>query len=103
MNKIYDVFKYSDIRESESIFGEIQYKIIMNEVDYNRLINIVENLKEIKQQRDELLYALHLALSNHGVMLLSDPPQPGWEVNRVDEVGRKIIKKVEDFNKNNKD
>ena len=50
----------------------------------------------LKAQRDLLLEALKLALSSHGVMLLSDPPQDAWKVNRVEEKARAAIKAVEE-------
>jgi len=39
---------------------------------------------------DDLL----LALSSHGVMLMSDPPQDAWKVNRVEAKACAAIKAV---------
>jgi hypothetical protein len=47
-------------------------------------------------QRDELLEALKLALSSHGVMLMSDPPQDAWKVNRVEAKACAAIAKAEE-------
>lgn len=53
------------------------------------------DLVALLQQRDELLAALKLALASHGKLLVSDPPQDAWKYNRVDEIGRTAIAKVE--------
>ena len=50
---------------------------------------------ELRAQRSALLEALKLALSSHGVMLMSDPPQDAWKVNRVEERARAAIAKAE--------
>jgi hypothetical protein len=50
----------------------------------------------LTRQRNALLEALQLALSSHGVMLMSDPPQEAWKVNRVEERARAAIKAVEE-------
>lgn len=46
-------------------------------------------------QRDQLLEALKLALSSHGVMLTSYPPQDAWKFYGVEEKARAAIKAVE--------
>ena len=46
-------------------------------------------------QRDQLLEALKLALSSHGVMLTSYPPQDAWKFYGVEEKARAAIKSVE--------
>jgi hypothetical protein len=43
----------------------------------------------------ELLEALQLALSAHGRMLLSDPPQDAWKAYGVEEKARAAIAKAE--------
>ena len=42
----------------------------------------------------ELLEALKLALSSHGVMLLSDPPQEAWKTYGVEAKARAAIAKA---------
>jgi hypothetical protein len=39
----------------------------------------------------QALEALELALSNHGVMLLSDPPQDAWKTRQVESKGREAV------------
>lgn len=46
-------------------------------------------------QRDALLEALKLALSAHGVMLLSDPPQEAWKTYGVEQKARAAIARAE--------
>jgi hypothetical protein len=43
----------------------------------------------------ELLEALKLALSAHGVMLLSDPPQEAWKAYGVEQKALAVIAKAE--------
>ena len=43
----------------------------------------------------ELLEALKLALSAHGVMLLSDPPQEAWKTYGVEQKARAAIARAE--------
>jgi hypothetical protein len=52
-------------------------------------------LAAVEAQRDALLEALKLALSSHGVMLMSDPPREAWKVWGVEEKARAAIKAVE--------
>ena len=52
----------------------------------------IEDLKAVNQ---ELLEALKLALSAHGVMLLSDPPQEAWKTYGVEQKARAAIAKAE--------
>ena len=53
-------------------------------------------LRRLHAQRDALLEALKLALSSHGVMLMSDPPQEAWKVWGVEEKARAAIKMAEE-------
>jgi hypothetical protein len=39
----------------------------------------------------QALEALELALSSHGVMLLSDPPQDAWKTRQVENKGREAV------------
>ena len=43
----------------------------------------------------ELVAALRLALSSHGVTLLSNPPQDAWLYNRVEMVARRALARAE--------
>ncbi|UGA37884.1 hypothetical protein JOS77_28765 [Chromobacterium haemolyticum] len=43
----------------------------------------------------QLLEALKLALSSHGQILLTNPPQEAWQHNRVDEICRAAIAAAE--------
>jgi hypothetical protein len=51
-----------------------------------------ERLRTVNQ---ELLGALKLALSAHGVLLLSDPPQDAWKTYGVEQKARAAIAKAE--------
>lgn len=54
-----------------------------------------KQIAELKHAENERLReALKLALNSHGRMLLSDPPQDPWKVNRVDEVIRELLQEV---------
>jgi hypothetical protein len=56
---------------------------------------LTEALMRAEEQRDELLEALKLALSAHGVLLLSDPPQDAWKTYGVEQKARAAIAKTE--------
>ena len=45
----------------------------------------------LKAEIERLREALKLALNSHGRMLMSDPPQDPWKVNRVDEIIRELL------------
>jgi hypothetical protein len=50
---------------------------------------------ELRRQHEviaELLEALQLALSAHGRMLMSDPPQDAWKAQGVEEKARAAIR-----------
>lgn len=51
--------------------------------------------QRVEAQRDQLLVALKLALSSHGVMLTSYPPQDAWKFYGVEEKARAAINAVE--------
>jgi len=55
----------------------------------------IERLKaeneRLREKNERLREALKLALNSHGRMLMSDPPQDPWKVNRVDEVIRELL------------
>ena len=55
-----------------------------------------ERMFVLEEQRDALLEALKLALSSHGVMLTSYPPQDAWKFYGVEEKARAAIKMVEE-------
>jgi chromosome segregation ATPase len=48
-----------------------------------------------REKNQELLEALKLALSAHGVMLLSDPPQEAWKAYGVEQKARAAIARAE--------
>ncbi len=50
--------------------------------------------ERLKADNERLRDALKLALNSHGRMLLTDPPQDPWKVNRVDEVIRELLQEV---------
>jgi hypothetical protein len=56
---------------------------------------LTEALMRAEEQRDELLEALKLALSAHGVLVLSDPPQDAWKTYGVEQKARAAIAKTE--------
>lgn len=54
-------------------------------------------VEQIKRERaearaDKLAETLQLALDSHGKTLLTDPPQDAWKVNRVEEIGRALLR-----------
>ena len=49
----------------------------------------------LRRDNERLRDALKLALNSHGRMLLTDPPQDPWKVNRVDEVIRELLQEVQ--------
>lgn len=51
-------------------------------------------IETLLDERAELLEALKLALSSHGVMLMGDPPQDAWKARGVEDKARAAIKKV---------
>ena len=51
-------------------------------------------IEALKAENERLRDALKLALNSHGRMLLTDPPQDPWKVNRVDEVIRELLQEV---------
>ncbi len=51
-------------------------------------------LRRLHAVNEELLAALQLALSSHGVMLLSDPPQDAWKTRGVEAKARAAIAKA---------
>ena len=51
-------------------------------------------LRRLHAVNEELLEALKLALSSHGVMLLSDPPQDAWKARGVEAKSRAAIAKA---------
>ena len=52
-----------------------------------------ENVR-LRLKNGRLREALKLALNSHGRMLLTDPPQDPWKVNRVDEIIRELLQEV---------
>ena len=52
-------------------------------------------LRRLRKVNAELLEALQLALSAHGRMLMSDPPQDAWKAQGVEEKARAAIAKAE--------
>jgi hypothetical protein len=52
-------------------------------------------LRRLHKVNQELLEALKLALSAHGVMLLSDPPQEAWKTYGVEQKAGAAIAKAE--------
>ena len=53
-----------------------------------------DNFVWYKAENERMREALKLALTSHGRMLMSDPPQDPWKVNRVDEVIRELLQEV---------
>lgn len=54
-----------------------------------------DELRRLHVVNQELLEALKLALSAHGVMLLSDPPQEAWKTYGVEQKARAVIARAE--------
>jgi len=71
----------------------------MLEHAYKSACDIVEEqdkkLVDLEAVNLELLETLKLALSAHGVMLLSDPPQEAWKTYGVEQKARAAIAKAE--------
>ena len=53
-------------------------------------------LRRLYAVNAELLEALKLALSAHGKMLMSDPPQDAWKAQGVEEKARAAIARAEE-------
>ena len=61
----------------------------------NTATQAAAELRRLHALNGELLEALKLALSAHGVMLLSDPPQEAWKTYGVEQKARAAIAKAE--------
>jgi hypothetical protein len=55
----------------------------------------LRRIEKLEAAHAELLEALKLALSAHGVMLMSDPPQEAWKAYGVEQKARAAIAKAE--------
>lgn len=53
-------------------------------------------LRRLDAMNVELVDVLNLAWTNHGLMLMSDPPKEAWKVNRVDERIRDVLAKAKE-------
>lgn len=53
-------------------------------------------VERLKHHAERLEKALRLALNSHGKTLLTDPPQDAWKVNRVEEIGRALLRDQEE-------
>lgn len=51
---------------------------------------------EAEERADKLAAVLRLALDSHGVLLMTDPLQDAWEVHRVEEIGRALLRDQEE-------
>jgi hypothetical protein len=69
------------------------------ESGHDRERQAAAELRRLHVVNKELLEALQLALSSHGVMLLSDPPQDAWKVRGVEAKARAAIAKASDGEK----
>ena len=56
----------------------------------------LRRIEKLEAVNAELLKALKLALSSHGVLLLSDPPQEAWKTYGVEQKALAAIKKAEE-------
>ena len=56
---------------------------------------VAAELRRLHEVNQELLAALKLALSAHGRLLLSDPPQDAWKTYGVEQKARAAIAKAE--------
>jgi hypothetical protein len=65
------------------------------ESGHDRERQAAAELRRLHAVNQELLEALKLALSAHGVLLLSDPPQDAWKTYGVEQKARAAIKKAE--------
>lgn len=64
------------------------------EQHYGRETPIAAELRRLHEVNQELVKALQMALSAHGKVLLTDPPQDPWKTWRVEEVARAAIAKA---------
>jgi hypothetical protein len=53
-----------------------------------------DDAEALRRENERLREALRLAFNSHGRMLLTDPPQDPWKVNRVDEIIRELLQEV---------
>jgi hypothetical protein len=66
------------------------------EISKSAALRIAAKLRRLHAVNAELLQALKLALSAHGRMLMSDPPQDAWKAYGVEEKARAAIAKAEE-------
>jgi len=64
---------------------------LADELDWSAKFKAAKELRRLYADNKRLREALKLALNSHGRMLMSDPPQDPWKVNRVDEVIRELL------------
>ncbi len=57
---------------------------------------VVREREKLREVNAELLEALRLALSAHGRMLMSDPPQDAWKAQGVEAKARAAIARAEE-------
>jgi len=67
---------------------------LADELDWSAKFKAAKELRRLHADNERLREALKLALNSHGRMLMSDPPQDPWKVNRVDEVIRELLQEV---------
>jgi hypothetical protein len=69
--------------------------LYVGEISYTGMCQAAAELRRLHAVNQELLEALKLALSAHGVMLMSDPPQEAWKTYGVEQKARAAIAKAE--------
>ena len=67
-------------------------------VDYNAytIRQASAELRRLDALNAELVEALELARTSHGLLLMGDPPQEAWKYHRVDEKIRAALAKAKE-------
>ena len=72
----------------------VQRTVQPSELGMHRADVLKQRIDRLHAVNADLLEALKLALSSHGVMLLSDPPQEAWKTYGVEAKARAAIAKA---------
>lgn len=90
-----DYDEFDVVEDSQRTAAELRRLYQENEEDQGVIAVWRGRTQRAEAQRDQLLEALKLALSSHGVMLTSYPPQDAWKFYGVEEKARAAINAVE--------
>ena len=91
-----DYNEFDVVEDSQRTAAELRRLYQENEEDQGVIAVWRGRTQRAEAQRDQLLEVLKLALSSHGVMLMSDPPQDAWKFHGVEAKAWAVIKAVEE-------